>query len=136
MTDLLELSMYMRGWSGSGPYPIREAPVSNQHLVDINVTQSLAKFIDTCNNLGEIGLIILNLPIMKYISGTFQSSNDPSQGLTIRERLDIIKQGENINNTNSCIRLSSNWLAATYYYYCQIIGMVPLFNIEHLRSIS
>lgn len=133
---LFELSMFMRGWDGHGNYPIREAPVDNQEEVDIRVSQGISRFEEKCLHLNEIGNIILNLPLLQYRGGIFSASTDVSQGRTIEERIQIVRQGDNTSNTNSCIRLSSNWLAASAYRYMQIIGLSPPFDIELLRNIS
>lgn len=133
---LLQLSMFMRGWSGQGPYPIRDAPVSNQTEVDLRVTQGISRFEDACRELGSMGRMIWELPLLQYRAGIFQASTDSSQGITIGERINIVKLGDTVNNTNSCIRLSSNWLAASVYRYLQVIGITPPFEIEHLRNIT
>ncbi len=136
MIKFFELSMYMRGWSGTGPYPISEAPVDNQLEVDTLVTQALSSFENLCSSLGTIGTLILNLPLLRYNNGIYQPTSDPAQGLTISDRLNLIKQGENTTNTNSCIRLSSNYLASSAHRYFQVLGMSPPFDIEHLRYIQ
>jgi len=136
ITALFELAMFMRGWTGSGNYPIREAPVDNQDQVDIRVSQGISRFEELCRNLGDVGTIILNLPLLQYRAGIFSSSTESNQGRTIEERIQIVRLGDTTNNTNSCIRLTSNWLAASAYRYMQIIGISPPFDIELLRTIS
>jgi hypothetical protein len=133
---LLNLAMFMRGWPGHGPLPIRETPSSNQTEIDLRVTQGISHFEDICRELGSMGRMIWELPLLQYRAGIFQASTEPTQGLTIGERVNIVKQGDTVNNTNSCIRLSSNWLAASVYRYLQVIGMTPPFEIDHLRNIS
>lgn len=135
MHNLMELAMSLRGYLGSGPYPIRSAPVTNQAEVDIRVTDTLGIFEKSCRDLGNIGKSILNLPLLRY-RGAFQMSTDPHDGLTIGDRLQIIKHGDETDNISSCIRLSSNWLTASAYRYMQIIGMTPSFNINDLINVS
>jgi hypothetical protein len=134
--SLLHLAMYMRGWTGQGPYPIRETPSINQNDVDVRVTQGISQFEDECHELGSMGRLIWELPLLQYRSGIFMASTDGTQGLTLGDRINIVKQGDTVNNTNSCIRLSSNWFAASVYRYLQVLGVTPPFDIDHLRSIS
>lgn len=136
LTHLLYVSMYMRGWDGSSSYPIESAPVDNQNLVDINVTDAINEFERKCTDLGEIGDLILNLPLLRYTGGEFTVSSDTNQGLTIKERLQIVKSGDEVDALYSCIRLSSNWFAASAYRFLDIIGITPPFCIERLRNIS
>ena len=131
---LFEMGMYMRGWDGITRYPIVVAPVINQAQVDIAVTNAIARFENKCIEIGSVGNLIMNLPLLQY-RGDFLASSDPNQGLTIRDRVNIVRAGDNNANIASCIRLSSNWFAATAYRYMQIIGMPPPFEIESLTSI-
>jgi len=108
----------------------------NQILVDHRVTQSLIVFEESLKSLGRLGDYILNLPLMQYHkeSGGFITSNDPSEGLTIKERIDIVRGGEN-SSINSCIRMSSNKFCATSFYYMVLIGFRMPFNISEVSQI-
>ncbi len=132
---LFKLSMYMRGWLGTGEYPIERAPVDNQAIVDLNVTQALREFEDACENLEEIGQQIMELPLLKYRAGGFQLTNQ-DRGQTIAERVDIIKAGDDHTNYESCIRVSSNLLAVTSYRYMEVLGMGMPFQVDRLRDIQ
>ncbi|KKL83837.1 hypothetical protein LCGC14_1970730, partial [marine sediment metagenome] len=132
---LFQMSMYMRGWLGEGPYPIEIAPVNDQVLVALYVTQSLNAFESACANLEEMGELILGLPILQYKAGTFHPTNQ-DRGQTIKERIDIVKAGDTHTGYESCIRLSSNLLAVASYRYMQILGMQVPFQVETLREIS
>lgn len=134
ITYLFEMGMYMRGWDGLSRYPIVVAPVINRGTVDIAVTNAITRFENKCAEVGSIGTLIMNLPLLQY-RGDFLASSDPNQGLTIRDRVNIVRAGDNNANIASCIRLSSNWFAATAYRYMQIIGMPPPFEIESLTAI-
>jgi hypothetical protein len=139
---LFEVSMYMRGWDGIGAFPIERAPVDNQITVDLNVTQAIAKFETLIAELREDGQTILNLPLLNYKSGQFIPLLDGINHLTIRKRLQIVKQGEDFiassgeNSYDSCIRLSSNYFAISSYRYFEIMGLEPPFFVSRLREIS
>lgn len=132
LRSLFDLAMTMRGWLHEGAYPIKLAPVDNQSLVDLHVSQEMATFESYTS--GKYSYF-LDLPLF-YYREEFYPTNDVSQGLSIRERLKIIKNGDEHNNYSSCIRLSSNWLAYTAYYLHSILGLEVPFVLEELRSIS
>ena len=135
---LLELIMYMRGWSGTGSFEqaVLRAPVDNQNDVDMCVTQALAHFEELCTVHPEIGNLIQDLPLLKYRNAQFIAVSDSSQGQTIKERIDLIKQGEQADVLASCIRVSSNLLGASYFRYSSILDFKKEFEISDLRSIS
>jgi len=134
--ELLHLSMYMRGWKGEGhPFPIREAPVDDQLSVDLKVTESIQRFENLCSNLEEIGNLIMDLPLLRY-QGEFNPSYSERDGYTVSDRIRIVKRGDETGNIASCIRLTSNWLAATAYRYLTLIGESPPFPVDELRYIS
>lgn len=136
MKGLLSISMYMRGWKGGyHPFPIREAPVDDQLSVDIAVTTSISEFIEICDGLGEIGRNVMTLPLLKY-QGRFNPIGSEDHGFTIEDRLNIVRMGDDTGNIQSCIRLTSNILAATAYRYITLLGMESPFPIDELRYIS
>lgn len=139
LTELLHAGMYMRGWvGGTQDYPVIRAPVppERQLEVDRNVTETLAQFDQACRTLGHIGGQIGNLPLVNYKDGEYQPSTSETNGRTIRDRIEIIKQGETTRNVASCIRLSSNWICASAHKYMVAIGLPPPFDIFNLRYIS
>ena len=129
--------MCCRGWlKDSDPLPISEAPVENQHLVDIRVTSSFA---DLDAFLSEINTnlqnIFLSLPLLRK-RNDWVVINSIDKGKTIKERLEILKKGEDHGDHNSCMRLTSNYLAQSVYRYMQILELEPPFHLEDLRDIS
>jgi len=136
---LLNLGMYMRNWDGESDYPLNVNSTNfsedKQIVVDDRVTQGLITFENLIK--GELGKRILNLPLMQYHkeSNMFVASNDPSEGLTIQDRIKIVRGGEN-ENMSSCIRMSSNKLCATSYYYMVLIGFRLPFNISEIHQIT
>ena len=132
----LELSMNMRGWIGSGPFPIKSASNYDQTNVDIRVSKSMGDFDQQCSKLGVIGERILNLPIVKFKYGIFSPSTSKDDGYSIKDRLYIVQHGVNSNNSSSCIRVTSNWFASTAYRYMNFLHHNPKFNIKELAHIS
>lgn len=135
--SLLDLSMYMRGWKGSSnPYPISSAKDPHQGETFRNVDRQTKIFNHNIQQLGETGRLLLDLPLCKYRSLAYVEITNPEVGRTIGEKLHIVDQGENTENINSCIRLSSNYLAVTCHKYLCLLGCEPPFDIVHLREIQ
>jgi hypothetical protein len=126
--------MACRGWMG-GPYPIRQAPVENQHAVDVRVMEMLQHWDHSCSELGDVAELIKGLPLLGH-RGHFYASTDAAKGLTINDRVEFIRSGESHESIESCMRLSSNWLCASVNRYMTIIGLEAPFDIEQLRNIS
>lgn len=136
VVSLMELGMYMRGWEGEGEYPIELCIVRNQVNTDLFVTTAINDFENLCDDLGGTGVLIRNLPLLRFVRGHFIPSNNNQEGKTIQERINIVKAGEMADTFFSCIRLTSNWVCATAYRIMQVLRIVPTFNIEKLREIS
>lgn len=148
LTKLLHAGMYMRGWKVSCPdsvLPINSrdtiTPTGKQGEIDINTSQAL-KDLEThlglmCKSLGNK---IKDLPLVYAQQGEgkteYKQSNSENNGLTIWNRCEIVMRGESRDDQNSCIRLSSNWLVSSAYYYMAAIGMDPPFDITKLSKIS
>lgn len=133
LKQVLYLAFYMRGWQGPpNEYPITNTEVKNQANVDLKVSSSLTtvfSLIDDCTIIGQ-------LPLLHYENGSYITSNSNEKGLTILDRLKIVKHGDQSNNVNSCIRLSSNWLVSSAYFYLSLLSEAPKFNIAELRIIA
>lgn len=135
---LLEASMYMRGWRGVGKYPIEEATVNtpDAELVSTASLEALHRFDRYLETLpSKLSNLLLSLPLYKYM-GEFIVSSDEHEGLTLGDRLCIVRGGERNNNMASCIRFSSNWLATSAYMYMLVVGLPLPFAVEKLRHIS
>ena len=144
LISILHSSMYMRNWDGIGNFPLSSEQTNydydKQIEIDHRVTQSLFEIEKNCeeiNHIKKLGNFILNLPLMEYhhISNTFITVNDRAEGLTIKDRIAIIRKGENNNGIASCIRVSSNKICATAYFYMNQIGMRIPFNISEVSNI-
>ena len=141
LTHLLHCSMYMRGWDGESSYPLtaEQSNMGNDSITEINVTESLIKLeeiLDELNDFNQLGDEIKNLPLIfyHYHSNELLPSTNEEEGITIQDRIEIVKGGET-GTIQSCIRMSSNRFASTAYYYMRIIGMSEPFNIEALAQI-
>lgn len=144
LISLLHCGMYMRNWDGVGNFPLTSEQTNynfeQQIIIDDRVTQSLIEFEKSCLNLNDLnrfGDFILNMPLMQYNfdSNVFITINDENEGLTIRDRIRIVRRGEDESGIVSCIRLSSNKFCATSYYYMVLIGFRLPFNISEISYI-
>jgi hypothetical protein len=61
---------------------------------------------------------------------------DPEDGKSILERLQFVKSGDKHKNMKSCIRLSSNIVLTSIYYYICSLGLFEPFRLEELEYIS
>lgn len=139
LNKLLELALYMRGWDGKNKnYPISGSSVPDEQLgeVFINVSKSISEYENLCRCLGKIGSLINSLPLVKHNDGKYYPSLDVKDGITISDRINLVKQGTETPNMESCIRLSSNWLLASSHKYLIAIGQPSPFDIFYLRHIS
>lgn len=127
---LIETGMYMRSWKGPPEsYPISNKEPFDDVIVSTNVTIALHKYEDHYRTLPE-NLHYHHLPLFLYKNDKFEMSTENFEGLTIGERIKIVKLGESTPDMSSCVRLSSNWLIGSCYYYLQLLEHRPDFNIE------
>jgi len=142
---ILELAMFMRGWTRDTPYPISSLEIikvkTEDGQIQINVTEAYAELEKHLKVLREVIVFentleyhLLNLPLVHQVEGKYLNSKNPEDGLTIGERLKISK--EESSNDSSCIRLTSNWLAASAHKYLVNIGKKAPFELQKLRLIS
>lgn len=146
---VLYVGYYMRGWKVRGDYKISldELPISSlKTTFDIDKTEDVfmntsIAIIDFEKYLSDVDsrtkAFFLKLPLLCVkIEGTkctYTVSNDESKGFTIYERIMIAKSGE---GDASCIRMTSNWLLASAYYYITLLDNVKPFNILDMCDIS
>ena len=149
MERLFESIMYMRGWKGPSKqeegnggggngeggngeethlYPIEIVPFCDPNTTEERTFESLSR-LDAWNEASEN--FIYQLPLVLW-KNEFCLSHDEEQGLTIGDRIKIIQSTEGIN---SCIRMSSNVLGASYCFYCRLFGLKERFDIRNLHSI-
>lgn len=138
MAKFLDITMKMRGWpvvdkDGSPvPYPIIKTPVDNPFEVQVRVTQAIGTFDRYCGENEKCAEVFLKYPLFTYRGG-YVRSKAIDDGFTIQDRLNIVKADESIT---ACIRLTSNWFAATYSKISQVLGIKQVFQIEQVRSIG
>jgi len=152
LNKLLEVGFCMRGYrvvtgiTGNTSLPLASIdtviPPRKQDEVSDQVNGSIIDFEASLGKLSKYNAtLIKSLTLVIYqISSddkiTFKESTDSDEGYTIWERISIVKKGETNTNSCSCIRLSSNWLCSSAYYYMLAIGMPPPFTIANLAKIS
>lgn len=140
LTNLLHCGMYMRNWDGINDFPLKTSQANyesdDQILIDHRVTQSLIKFENSVKKLGEFGRFIIRMPLMEYNfeSKMFVTVVEANEGLSINDRIRMVKGGEE-TSINSCIRLSSNKFCATAFYYMTMIGFKLPFSISEVSHI-
>jgi hypothetical protein len=130
---LFLVSMFMRGWSGEAddPFPIEEIPYYDQEKTEKNTIESIFD-LDVWNKK-TLG-VFYNFPLMIWKNEFIKSALN-EQGLTIGDRIEMVKNGENAN-ISSCIRMTSNVLGSTYCFYSKLFGFNSKFKIENLRHIQ
>ena len=149
---LTKCGMYMRGWDGESEYPLGEKSTLKVNIsyetIEQNVGESISQVMDFIkDNLYEDEKeILIKLPLMKYTKYhdenfnfkalTFVPSPDPEDGNTIVERLEIVSKGSTHKNMKSCIRLSSNIILTSVYFYSCSLNLEEPYNINLLEHIS
>ncbi len=134
--QLRDLGFYMRGWMGKEKLPVTRTNIKDMTKVEIRVVDVLAEFEHNCLQAGNVGQLILTLPLLEYKGKVFIPPQKKEDGLTIKDRLHIIKHGDSHYNENaSCIRVTSNRIVATAYRYLTILDLKPGFKIEDLTII-
>jgi hypothetical protein len=149
LIKLLEVGMSMRGWNVVTKkefYPVKSVdtiiPPLSQDKVSDQVNGSIVDFENSLTKMSfQNANSIKNLKLVLYqVSSddklSFKESTDIDEGFTIFDRIKIVKEGEKSNNTCSCIRLSSNWLCSSAYYYMVALNFPIPFNIRELSKIS
>lgn len=141
ITDILECGYYMRAWKvGSKELPITAAqsqfPTDFQGQVDLNVSKSILKLERDISDSG-CERLLWELPLMTIKkSGSeirYQCSTNEDVGLTLKDRIKIVKDNDK-SNSNACIRLTSNWLMITGYYYSIALSLPAPFDINLLDA--
>jgi hypothetical protein len=135
LETLLHFGMYMRGWDGKTSFPVELALADDLELVNCNVANCLIKLESELSLLNDDSKYIREFPLLKY-NEKFYFTNNTSDGLTLWDRIEIIKSGDSTSNMNSCIRLSSNIICSTVYKMFSVLKLPAPFEIHKLRNIS
>jgi hypothetical protein len=145
---IIDIGMYMRGWKvTSQSYPMNEKETmlkENQLLeVENNITVSIQNLFDDLENQSiDIKKLFETLPLFKYSINektgekSYIVTPDPDDGKSILERLMFVLKGDKHKNMKSCIRLSSNIILTSSYFYIRSLGLPEPFNINNLDYIS
>lgn len=145
---ILDCGMYMRGWKvSSEAYPIASIHTNHkedhQFRIESNVHTSIEEVFNMLETYSDDSKKLLNeLPLLKYSLNektgeySFIVSPDPEDGKTIIERLKIVKGGDKYKNMKSCIRVSSNIILSSVYFYICSLGLYDPFRISDLDYIS
>lgn len=80
---------------------------------------------------------VKNLPLIiyNYLNNRFTQSNSSDEGLTIYDRINIVKEGED-GSIQSCIRMTSNKFVSSAYYYMRLLSLYVPFHISDVSYIS
>ena len=76
---------------------------------------------------------VMGLPLVRQNGNEYIRSVNKSDGFTIGERLEIAKEDNGKNS--SCIRMASNWLAASAHKYLVKLGHDKPFDLFRLAHI-
>lgn len=146
LRTIIDLGMYMRGWKGGDePYPIENAPPNaKQHETDESVWKSMHAIEEmeswfTKQGRSEEIKLIMDLPLYRYNSDKAKFCKPPGEDSckTLKQRIELAKKGDRPGvSSDSCIRMSSNYIIGTTYYALQFIGSPLPFSIVMLRYIT
>jgi hypothetical protein len=149
---LLQLGMYMRGWKVSDAtkngsrYPLASIETTfaegNQYEVDIYVTEALNLYETAVSNISShvVRQFVRSSPLLRKIVTAdtlvrFVPTLTEEQGYTIEDRVAIIRTGE-AGSVFSCMRMSSNFIVASaYYYLASSLGVDPGFDLSKMSEI-
>lgn len=137
LVKVLHAGMYMRNWKGPGnAYPLTDidslTPAKDEADLALRVTEALTGILSLPT---EVRATVLSLPLVKPVNGGYVDSTEKINGLTIKDRLDIVYEGESSGNMSACIRESSNYLCASAHKYLGAIGQPLPFVLDQLRLI-
>lgn len=133
---LHEVAMFTRGWDGEGPMPVETAVFDNYNEVEERSNIALGKYLNILEQSDkEVQECFNEIPIWKYFRNQYLRSQHEAN--TIQKRIQLVLQGEGTGrDEHSCIRLSSNYFAATSFRLAAVVKIDLKYNIEDLREIS
>lgn len=146
----LYMGMAMRGWKAeppasvmglskaalyiTTPFPLHETSVEPGDTLDVRIhrwTQLLYDALDACPPAWHARLAKARLYL--FSDGQYLPAHDRDQGLTLEDRLRVLMRTDSVH---ACVRLSSNWMCSSaYYYLTQLGGAVP-FSIRDLERVA
>jgi hypothetical protein len=100
-------------------------------VTEKNTLEALS-ILDTWNE--KTNNLIYSFPLIIW-KNEFVKCQSEDQGFTVGDRIKIVKNGET-DNVNSCIRMTSNVLGASYCFYCKLFKIPEKFDIKDLIYIQ
>jgi hypothetical protein len=142
---ILRLGMNIRGWTGevNTPYPLTSIQIDDS-AVQLRTSNSLIEVNSLIDGIPDIKLKIAfyRLPQFSHhffpneYGSLFLPSLTSEQGVSLTDRIELLNQGERLNNVNSCIRTGSNYLLASVYFYLVVFfNDPPPFDIQNMTEI-
>lgn len=122
LTKLLHIGLFSRGLRNlKDKWPIWDVPPSNIEENERIVLEMLIRFDEY---LTEEDDNILDFPLLMIEQKThiIRVNHDYTRGLTIRNRLDMVKKGQE-GPIASCIMTTSGYIIATSYTYLTALGI-------------
>lgn len=146
----LYMGMAMRGWKAEPPasvaglakaalyimtpFPLHETSVESGETLDVRIhrwSQLLYDALDACPPSWHTCLSKARLYL--FTDGQYLPAHDRDQGLTLEERLRVLTRTDSVY---ACVRLSSNWMCSSAYYYLTQVGSSLPFSIRDLERIA
>lgn len=133
---LFEGSLFMRKWDGNhDKYPLRADETEEkieEELLFARIHDSLLRFRTAVDDLDEpYKEKFWNLRLKFFKREGFISSTEDVDGYTIRDRFNIVYQGNHPDSPlSSCVRLTSGWFVFTSLYYYQLIYRENLHGVR------
>jgi hypothetical protein len=118
-----------------------ESLLDSENKIEENVSNAIVKVFETFSTYTDEEQNVLNsLPLMKFCNSgnekSFIITPDIEDGTSIFERLKFVSEGDKYMNNKSCIRLSSNILLMSAYYYLVSLDQNEPFDITKLDHIT
>ena len=149
--NILKLGMFIRGWKGGTdePYPLKSSdtviPEYSEEYYEmmVRITKSFAKIDRLVDAIPaeQHKTFMYRLPqfshkVFSDYGVLFIPSFIVDQGNTLIERIELMKRGEDTENIFSCIRMGSNFVLASVYFYLTVFfNDPPPFDISEMSEI-
>jgi hypothetical protein len=153
LTLVMEMGYYMRGWKietekrKKHDLPIKDTETMDSQFdeLSVNVTDAISRFFSTLESVERnVKTVFNSLPLMMLRKSAmradiiFEVNQNTDEGLTMVDRINIVKKakGDKDENVYACIRLSSNRLLSSAYYYRQLLSLSLDFDIKDMADIT
>ena len=144
LVGVMELAFYMRGWKidGNDEYPLKTCQTQSMDdaidSIELNYNTQHIKIYEMYNEcVDELQDIIdgIYLMLKKDVDNKniFVKSSSTEIGITLMERISIVKDND---NDNACIRLSSNYILYSVWFYMKECFDKEMFDVNDVDVIS